>query len=51
MNKEQIELILKEANAYGLRQEVQDWAKKFMREDSKLSEVDATEMAYNEWIK
>ena len=51
MNKEQIELILEEASAYGLRQEVHDWAKKFMKKDSNLSELDATKMAYNEWIK
>ena len=53
MNKNDItiELILEEANAYSLRQEVQQWTKKFMKEDSSLSELEATEMAYEEWIK
>ncbi len=48
---EQIELILVEANGYNLRYEVEEQAKKFMKEDSKLSKLDATVMAYSEWIK
>ena len=48
---EQIELILVEANAYNLRYEVETQATKFMEEDSKLSKLDATVMAYSEWIK
>ena len=48
---EQIELILVEANGYNLRYEVEEQAKKFMQEDSTLSKLDATVMAYSEWIK
>tara|TARA_Y100001972_G_scaffold117867_1_gene157339 strand:- start:513 stop:719 length:207 start_codon:yes stop_codon:yes gene_type:complete len=48
---EQIELILMEANAHGLRQEVQGMAAKFMQEDPNLTQLDATVMAYSEWIK
>lgn len=48
---EQIELILMEANAHGLRQEVQGMAAKLMSEDPNLSQLDATVMAYSEWIK
>ena len=48
---EQIELILVEANGYNLRYEVEEQAKQFMKEDSKLSKLDATVMAYSEWIK
>ena len=48
---EQIELILMEANAHGLRQEVQGMAANLMSEDPNLSQLDATVMAYSEWIK
>ncbi len=48
---EQIELILEEANAYNLRSEVENQATKFMEENSNLSKLDATVMAYSEWIK
>ena len=48
---EQIELILMEANAHGLRQEVLVMAAKLMSEDSSLSQLDATIQAYSEWIK
>ena len=48
---EQIELILVEANAYNLRDEVEEWTTKFMNEDSSLTKLDATVMAYSEWIK
>ena len=47
----QIELLLEEANAYGLRQEVKDFAEKFMKEDKDLNILDAYFMAYSEWIK
>ena len=47
----QIELILFEANAYGLRHEVADTADKFMKDDPKLSKLDACIMAYSEWVK
>ena len=54
-DEEQIELILEEANAYGLRQEVKEWAEKELREASLrghwLSKLDAYVTAYHEWIK
>ena len=50
-DEEQIELILEEANAYGLRQEVKMWAEKELEKDSTLSNLDAYVIAYHEWIK
>ena len=50
-DEEQIELILEEANAYGLRQEVEEWALKEMAENPNLSKLDAYVTAYHEWIK
>ena len=50
-DEEQIELILEEANAYGLRQEVKMWAEKELEKDSTLSKLDAYVIAYHEWIK
>jgi hypothetical protein len=50
-DEEQIELILEEANAYGLRNEVHEWALKEMSEDLTLSKLNAYVIAYHEWIK
>ena len=50
-DEEQIELILEEANAYGLRQEVKMWAEKELEKDNTLSKLDAYVIAYHEWIK
>ena len=50
-NEEHIELLLEEANAFGLRWEVDSFAKKFMDEDPTLPKLEAYVMAYNEWIK
>jgi len=50
-DEEDIELILEEANAFGLRWEVDSFAKKFLREDPTLPRLEAYVMAYNEWIK
>ena len=50
-DEEDIELILEEANAFGLRWEVDSFAKKFMDEDPTLPKLEAYVMAYNEWIK
>jgi len=50
-NKQQIEEILLEANAYGLRWEVKTRAQKFIKENEKLTEVQAYQLAYAEWIK
>ena len=48
---EQIEEILQEANAYGLRKEVIEWARKFIKRDPKLDRVSAFQMSYDEWVK
>ena len=50
-NEEHIELLLEEANAYGLRLEVEQWAIQLLKEDPDLSRLEAYVMAYNEWIK
>ena len=47
----QIELLLEEANGFGLRNEVVKTAEKFMKEDEELNILDAYFMAYSEWIK
>lgn len=44
-----IELILEEANAWGLRSEVQSTAKSYIAEGH--SPVDAYHFAYEDWIK
>ena len=49
--KETVELILEEANQYGLRREVNEEAQKFLEEDPTLSDLEAYVLAYNEWIK
>jgi len=48
---EQIELILFEANAYGLRLEVEEWADKCQEKDINISRLDAVVRGYNEWVK
>ena len=48
---EQIELLLEEANAYGLRSEVEQWAMQELKEDHDISRLEAYVLAYNEWIK
>ena len=48
---DQIELLLLEANAYGLRIEVEQWAIQLLKEDPDLPRIDAYVQAYNEWIK
>ena len=49
--QEQIEEILQEASAHGLRSEVIQWAKKFIKRDPKLDRVSAFQMSYDEWVK
>jgi len=52
MNEEQqIEEILMEASAYGLRFEVEKTAKSIIEDNSNIDTVLAYHMAYNEWIK
>ena len=48
---EQIEEILEEANAYGLREEVRHTANKIIKKDPSFPKLSAYVMAYNEWIK
>ena len=50
-DEEDIELLLEEANAYGLRLEVEQWAIQELKEDPELSRLEAYVLAYNEWIK
>ena len=50
--EQQIEEILQEANAYGLRQEVKDTAKKLIEKHKPdLSKLSAYVIAYKDWIK
>lgn len=48
---ETIELILKEASAWGLEWEVKTLAEKLMANDPTLNVKDAYSQSYNEWIK
>lgn len=48
---EQIEEILHEASAYGLRTEVMESARKELEANPKMRKIDAYEIAYNEWVK
>lgn len=48
--EEQIEEILHEASAYGLRVEVMETAKQYMEEEG-MERLLAYENAYHEWIK
>ena len=54
-DEEQIELILEEARAFGLRQEIKETAEEKLEEASFkghwLSKLEAYVIAYNEWIK
>ena len=50
-DEEDIELLLEEANAYGLRLEVEQWAIQLLKEDPDLSRLEAYVLSYNEWIK
>jgi len=50
-NEQQIEEILHEADAYGLRQEVIDSAKRLREEDRTIDTVTSYELAFVDWIK
>ena len=50
-DEEDIELLLEEANAFGLRWEVDSFAKQYMDENPNISKLEAYVRAYNEWIK
>ncbi len=50
--QQQIEEILLEANAYGLKWEVMDTATRILKEEGDdISELSAYVIAYHEWIK
>ena len=48
--EQQIEEILLEAKAYGLRSEVEAWAEMYMIINPKLNKVQAYEKGYKEWV-
>jgi hypothetical protein len=48
---QEIEEILIESYAHGMRDEVMDWAKKELEENPKMRKVDAYHIAFNEWCK
>jgi|LauGreDrversion4_2_1035121.scaffolds.fasta_scaffold17036_5 hypothetical protein len=48
---DQIERILLEASAYGLRWEVQEWAKRYEVMHPNENPVKWYSMAFDEWIK
>ena len=50
-SEEEIEEILYEASAYGLRTEVMEWAQKELQQNPKMRKVDAYQIAFNEWVK
>ena len=50
-DEEQIELILEEANAYNLREEVKNTAEKILKKNDMFSKLDAYVTAYHECIK
>ena len=49
--EEQIEEILMEANAWGLRHEVIELAAKYLQQNPYMNRVSAYELAYQEWVK
>ena len=50
-NEQQIEEILTEASAFGLRWEVQSTAEQIMDENPNVDKVDAYQQAFSEWVK
>jgi len=50
-NEQQIEEILTEASAFGLRWEVQSTAEQIMDENPNLDKVEAYQQAFSEWVK
>jgi len=49
--EEQIEEILEEANAYGLRQEVKKEAEKIFAKNNTFSKISTYVRAYYKWVK
>ena len=50
-DEEYINEILEEADSYGLRYEVETFAKDFLEENPTLSKLEAYVMAYRDWLK
>ena len=50
-DEEDIELLLEEANAFGLRWEVDNTAKEKINQNPGVSRLEAYVQSYNEWIK
>ena len=50
-DEEDIELLLEEANAFGLKWEVDNTAKQIMEQNPGVSKLEAYVQAYNKWIK
>ena len=50
-DEEDIELLLEEANAFGLRWEVDNTAREKIKQNPRVSKLEAYVQAYNEWIK
>ena len=49
--EEQIERILIEASAYGLRWEVEEFARKEMEKNPNMDKVHAYQTAFDDWVK
>ena len=50
-DEEDIELLLEEANVFGLRWEIDNTAKQMMEQNPHLPKLEAYVLSYNEWIK
>jgi hypothetical protein len=48
---QEIEEILIESYAHGMRDEVMEWAKKELEQNPKMRKVDAYALAFHEWCK
>ena len=48
---EHVDLILKEASAYGLEWEVKQTAGKYIQKHPLIGFVEAYQLAYNDWVK
>lgn len=50
-DEDYIDMLLEEADSYGLRYEVEMFAENILEKDPTLSRLDAYVMAYHDWIK
>tara|TARA_B100000123_G_C25392526_1_gene280740 strand:- start:19 stop:201 length:183 start_codon:yes stop_codon:yes gene_type:complete len=51
LDYEHVELILREANAHGLKWEVENHATKIISKNPEIGLVEAYQLAFNEWVK